>query len=767
MEKIYWLEQIHSEHTLVGVQALQLSQLLQRGYPVKPGFVVTQVGREFSDRLFSSSEMTELFDTYFHLDVDDWQQLQQVAQKLRQAIQKFSVTDLSEAIAVAANSWHVPVLIFYPEVLLPEDTLQNQQNVLLAQVSSNNSEAIAQKLLQMWSQLFSAKNLFYWRHLGIELRQLDIAVLVQPLHNALASGVLKCQVTQLEIQATYGLGLAITRGEVIPDSYLVGDGTVRSQLGHKTIAYGIADLPLPAQFTHLIPFAHQDELQVYLLNKQQYALQEQELQQLIRLGQESSTTHAAIAYEWAFEFRDTDTPQLVITQCHNVPIGTQSPSPSLLQGLAAAPGHLIAPAYVVSNLEQKPSYLPPGVIIVATTISPDWLPLLQHAAGFVTERGGLTSHSAILARELGIPAVVSVSHATEIIQTNDLIDLDGRRGEIRLGQSGNKPDQAFSQPINPTLHTSHIPTVPIATQILVNFSQPHLLDKVPNLPVDGLGLLRSEMMLLNMLEKEHLQAWLPQHKQQLLERWQGCISQFVKAFAPKPVFYRSLDWRSPEFQLLSNSVFGRNRILSYLQDPTLFDLELTVLAAVRQSGYDNVHLILPFIRTVEEFVFCRQRVEQVGLTQSPHFQLWIMAEVPSVLFLLPEYVKAGVQGVSIGTNDLTQLLLGVDRDLGLTTVFNARHPVVMQAIAQIILQAKQARIPCSICGQAPVLYPEIIDSLVRWGITAISVEADAVEQTYHAIARAEQRLLLEHARHQLQPENSKFATENIGENLKY
>ena len=168
---------------------------------------------------------------------------------------------------------------------------------------------------------------------------------------------------------------------------------------------------------------------------------------------------------------------------------------------------------------------------------------------------------------------------------------------------------------------------------------------------------------------------------------------------------------------------------------------------MQQSGYTNIHLLLPFVRTVEEFTFCRRRVEQAGLTNVAQFQLWIMAEVPSILFLLPEFVKAGVQGISIGTNDLTQLLLGVDRDEGeLAAAFDERHPVVMQAIAQIIEMARSAQIPCSICGQASVRYPELIDSLVRWGITSISVEPEAVEQTYTAIARAEQRLLLEAAR---------------------
>jgi pyruvate,water dikinase len=197
----------------------------------------------------------------------------------------------------------------------------------------------------------------------------------------------------------------------------------------------------------------------------------------------------------------------------------------------------------------------------------------------------------------------------------------------------------------------------------------------------------------------------------------------------------------------TNPLLGQRGTFSYVKDASIFDLELEALAAMQQSGYTNIHLLLPFVRTVEEFSFCRRRVEQAGLTNVAQFQLWIMAEVPSILFLLPEFVKAGVQGISIGTNDLTQLLLGVDRDEGeLAAAFDERHPVVMQAIAQIIEMARSAQIPCSICGQAPVRYPELIDSLVRWGIRSISVEPEAVEQTYTAIARAEQRLLLEAAR---------------------
>jgi pyruvate,water dikinase len=298
----------------------------------------------------------------------------------------------------------------------------------------------------------------------------------------------------------------------------------------------------------------------------------------------------------------------------------------------------------------------------------------------------------------------------------------------------------------------------IATQLLVNLSQSSLIEQVQNFPVDGVGLLRSELMVLNILDGQHPHSWILGGRQaELLELWSEQIMQFARAFAPRPVFYRSLDWRSQDLPSLSDSLqsspqsmLGERGTFSYLRNPAVFELELQALVSVQQAGYSNVNLLLPFVRTVEEFVFCRRKVEQTLLTEVSQFQLWMMAEVPSVLFLLPEYVVAGAAGISIGTNDLTQLLLGVDREQGqLAKVFNERHPAVMSAIAQLIQMAKSAGIPCSICGQAPALYPEIIDKLVEWGITSISVEPEAVERTYQAIARAEQRLILEAARRQL------------------
>lgn len=817
MDNLYWLEQIQpSDRTLVGDKAFQLSRIVQRGYPVLPGFVVSaQVLWEFLETLNGSEPLfADLPHSSLHLDVNNSRQLQRIAQRLRQEITTAPLPpDWVATLSAAVGQWETPALIFRPSVALlsgvklgravPSRELawfhagMKTSGLLEAQVCTCDQEAMALALKQTWSQLFRARSLMYWQRSGIGLQQINLAVLVQPLTNAIASGKLIYDTAKFEIQASWGLGMASSRGEVLPDSYQIQTETgavprtksepqVSRQLGNKTLAYSLVDSP---KLQPLLPQPAGSCLQTYLLSEaqqQQYALEEQYLQQLIELAKQLSTDlGSAFTLEWTLsQAEESKTAQLYITQLStqvirpeainpsSVPgvktpgahssLSTQHPKRTIkhsIRGLAAGAGRVVAPAHVIANSSQKPETLPPGVILVTPAIAPDWLPLLQQAAGVITEQGGLTCHGAILARELGIPAVVSAANATHLIQTGESVLVDGDRGEIYRVSEGDgekRVEELFLTPLSMTSHRS-----PIATQLLVNLSQPSLIERVRGLPVDGVGLLRSELMALNVLEGQHPNSWLQQGREaELVERWQEQISQFVRAFAPRPIFYRSLDWRSHEFQSLTdgssveeaetNPMLGQRGTFSYMRNPTLFDLELTALVQVQQSGYTNLHLLLPFVRTVEEFSFCRRRVEQAGLTQVAQFQLWIMAEVPSILFLLPQYVNAGVQGVSIGTNDLTQLLLGVDRNQEqLAAAFDERHPAVMQAIAQIIQLARQAGIPCSICGQAPALYPELIDPLVRWGITSISVESEALELTYAAIARAEHRLILEAARSHL------------------
>ena len=826
MDNLYWLDRINlQERAFVGNQAFNLSQLLQRGYPVLSGFVVpASVFWEFIGILGNSEPMlSDLPHSSFHVDVDNSRQLQQVAQRIRQAIMAAAIPSVLESSLLAAADilQESSALILRPSLSLPSPTQKilnyrfdkrprqfniqeypHSFGILDYHICCRTPEAMILSLKRVWAELFRAKSLFYWQRAGIGIRELNLAVSVQPIRNAIASGTLLANSKEWKIQATWGLVTAITKGEVLPDSYQLQatTGIVKTRsLGNKSRAYRLnpisdrVTLPTEASLSLTTASRAQEQqkahiqaqsgLQAYVLSEEQqkqYALEEKYLNQLIKFSQRIAIEiGSTFSLEWALcQTPRSSEPEIYLTQfMPELPRSTQtetSTSTSVaLKGLPAAGGRVIAPAQVMLGESKNLETMLPGRILVASSIAPDWLPLLKQAVGIVTERGGMTCHAAIIARELGIPAVVNVADVTQLIQTSESLLVDGDRGEIhrlgnrKIGEWENKVELSTeSRSPSPQHHLQPPRTVqasfyPIATQLLVNISQVSSLNKIVSLPVDGVGLLRSELMMLEALENQHPNDWLQQGlDNELVERLASSIVQITAAFAPRPVLYRSLDWRSHEFSSLSdataptepevNPMLGQRGTLRYLSDPTYFDLELKALAQVQSYGYTNVRLMLPFVRTVEEFAFGRRRVEQAGLTNYSEFQLWIMAEVPSVLFLLPEYVQAGVQGISIGTNDLTQLLLAIDRDQGnLGTRLDGRHPAVLRAVKQLIEMAKTAGIPCSICGQATVQHPELIDLLVQWGITSISVDGSDVERTYNVIARAEQRLLLNAARHKL------------------
>lgn len=787
MDKLYWLDEIKlSDRAKVGDKAFYLSRIIQSGYPVVSGFVISaDTWREFLETLHSSESLVaDLPHSSLHLDVGNWQQLQHVARCLRQEVLEASLpSHWVSQISQATKTWGCQCLILRPSLNISSGTqqLDHISGLLESVFCLCNPEEIAQGLKQTWSQLFCARSLLYWQKVGVNLQQINLGILVQPVENVIASGVFKVNNYGTEIEATYGLGIAITKGEVLPDIYYIEDKTKvikEKQLGNKIIAYSVDSNPafLTDESKPIKSVKKYNTCCLaYLLNEEkqkQYSLSDEHIKEIIILGNQLIDE---IGNNLTIKWNITDKNQgskIYIDQVnipHNFNFNWQ-----LIKGIGASKGRVIASAYVIlSSSQPKVKQIPKGVIVIAPAITTDWLPLLHEVAGIVTERGGLTSHAAILSRELAIPSVVSAKNITSQIQSGERILIDGSTGEIyRLSdneslnnyeikkwekeQKMSLPTNIKVRPINNFQHQTNLPM--ISTQLLVNISQESLIDKVQDLPIDGVGLLRSELMILNILKGENPLLWvLNGRKTELLEVLSEQIEKFARAFASKPILYRSLDWRSEDLSLsqdtkqsLQTSILGEHGTLSYLKNPTVFELELKALAALQKKGYKNIHLMLPFVRTVEEFVFCRRKVEQAGLTQDSSFQLWIMAEVPSILFLLPEYIKAGANGVSIGTNDLTQLILGVNREYGeLSSMFNERHPAVMAAIAQLIKMAKAGGIPCSICGQAPALYPEIIDKLIEWGITSISVEPEAIETTYTAIARAEQRIILAAARKQL------------------
>ena len=428
----------------------------------------------------------------------------------------------------------------------------------------------------------------------------------------------------------------------------------------------------------------------------------------------------------------------------------------LLHGLGGAPGSGSGAVRILTTLADA-GKLATGDVLVTHMTSPDWVPLMRRAAAIVTDSGGMTCHAAIVSRELGIPCVVGTGEATRKLRDGELVTVDATHGLVVEGISA--PMTATTPDVSMTRLGGRVVT---GTKLLVNLSEPSQVAKAAALEVDGVGLLRAELMLIEALEGTHPKLLIEQNRQgEVVDRLAEALTTFASGFAPRPITYRTYDFRTNEFRGLtggdrfepeeSNPMIGFRGALRYTVEPEIFQLELAALKRVWDAGHTNLHVMLPFVRTADELAQCRALIRDAGLLDRPGFELWVMAEVPSVLFNLESYAELGVAGISIGSNDLTQLLLGADRDSELlAATFDERDHAVVSYLQQLIPKARRLGLRTSICGQAPSVHPEYAELLVRAGIDAISVNMDVVERTRGLIASAEARVLLDAARAQQQ-----------------
>jgi pyruvate,water dikinase len=291
-----------------------------------------------------------------------------------------------------------------------------------------------------------------------------------------------------------------------------------------------------------------------------------------------------------------------------------------------------------------------------------------------------------------------------------------------------------------------------ATKVYVNLATPGRVKEVASLNVDGIGLLRAEFMIADI--GVHPKKLIKEKKENVfIDKLSADLVKFCENFNPRPVVYRATDFKTNEYRNLiggkefepdePNPMLGYRGAYRYMSDPKVFAMELEAIKKVRNKfGFKNLWLMLPFVRTVRELVEVKKLISQSGLSRSPNFKLWMMVEIPSNVILLDKFCEAGIDGVSIGSNDLTMLILGTDRDnTEVSPEFDERNEAVTWAIERVIKTCLKYKVTSSICGQAPSDYPDLVEKLVAWGVTSVSVNADAVNHVRETIYHAEAKLL--------------------------
>lgn len=746
---------------IAGGKAANLGELTSAGFEVPPGFVLTT---ESYDYYLKQNNLKDIIsEALSGLDVSSDAALQEASGKIRKAFEEGDVPKDLEASVVEEykklGKGKYPLVAVRSSATaedLPTASFAGQQDTYL---NVSGPESLLKSVKRCWASLFTPRALAYRVSKNFEHDKVKLAVVVQRMVNSDISGIMftidpNSELPHIIIEAGYGLGEALVGGKVTPDTYVV------DKFHRKILNRRISNQTWKLVRGESGECMRQDIPQD-LATKQK--MTDEQILDLAEVGNQIEMHYdRPMDIEWAMEggsmYIVQARPVTTLSKDKNVKAEDkiEASRTILVKGLGASPGKASGPVRIYQE-DMSLDVVKQGDIMVTQMTTPDMVPAMTRTSAIITDEGGMTCHAAIVARELGIPCIVGAKNATEVLKNGMEVTVHGQTGVVYEGLD--KEDKPASAPVATMAASAPI----TGTKIMVNVGVPQKAEEYAKLPVQGVGLMRIEFLFTSYIQ-EHPCALIEQGRErELIDKLSQGIATVAKAFFPRPIILRTSDFKTNEYRDMKggaryepkeqNPMIGWRGCSRYVSE-SYHDAFLAELKAIKKAreemGLTNVWIMLPFVRTVDEVVKIERMMNDVGLYRGNDFKLYLMAEVPVIVFMAEEFAEH-CDGFSIGSNDLTQLTMGADRDsdiLGRMGYFDERNPAIKRAIAHLIKHAHNKGVPVGICGQAPSVYPEFCEFLVRAGIDSISLNADTVLTTINYVAAAEQRMVLESIRRQ-------------------
>ena len=755
---VKWFSELSNKDiSVAGGKGASLAEMYNNKFPIPPGFIVTA---EAYTHFITKTGLQERIDALLSgIDIEDTQKLQKTTEDVRkiivnsempkdleeQIIESYDVLDVDKntfgsakegALSILKNS-HEPPFVAVRSSATTEDladaSFAGQQESFL---NVKGHRDLIEKVKACIASLFTARAVYYRLKKGFSASNSQLAVVVQKMINSDKSGVMFSNnpvesSDNVMIEAVWGLGEGIVSGRIKPDNYVVSrDIEILSEtVSEKKVAIvrtsagenETVKLTEEKANQQVLTASELKRLAQYALKLEEHYGKPQDIEFAIANGDIYIVQSRPITTKFSASEKDEEITGDV-----------------LLSGLGASPGVASGTVKVIHSLEEL-SKIKQGDVLVTEMTNPDMVVSMQKAAGIITDEGGITSHAAIVSREMGIPAVVGTGNATQTLKDGDVVTVDGFKGKVISGKGEVK-----------TVTIEKVVDTKMKLKVLVDI--PSFAQRAAETGIDSVGLVRLEGIIAS--SGKHPLFFVKQKK---IEDYSETIYSGLKTIAEhfNEMWIRSSDLRSDEYLNLEgapqdkegNPMLGNHGIRFSIQHIDILEAELEAVKKIASENKEKKFgFMVPQIISVDEVLKTQETAKKVGIPEN--VEIGIMVETPAAVQIINELCNTGIKFISFGTNDLTQYMLAIDRNnSGVQNLYNEMNPAVLSALSYVIRRCKKSGIKTSICGQAGSK-PEMVKFLMKEGIDSFSVNADAARKVSEIVAELEGTPVSNHSNEQ-------------------